>query len=142
MKHFLLEKGAWQGAGLVTFSHSSQSLPFFVRWDIEEKDTTLIALQRVTLEGMETRENRYFILPLREGLFSFLLSNDMVNECRGQGRFDEKKIEWPVLFPDVFDGQESFERVSDIEYRFAAEYGKSGGLITKISGMMKKATCM
>lgn len=140
MNHFLLKEGHWKGLGIVSFSHSHETLSFTMRWDVEEKGSgCLLARQEVTVEELEPRMNFYRIALHQEGVFHLLLSNDTLEDCTGYGSWDEKKIEWHFQHPGVLDGFECYELLNKGEYRFASAYGQAEGLVTKISGTMEES---
>jgi len=110
-----------------------------MRWDIEEKaDGSYLATQKVSIEDLESRENRYVISSLEGGEFQLLLSNETVNACTGRGAMNETKIVWEFFYPGTLDGFEIYERLNETEYVFEAEYGKSEEFVTKIKGSMRR----
>lgn len=136
--HFLFTAGSWKGTGSVMFSHSPEVLTFTTKWTISGNDRHFDARQEVVIEDLMPMVNSYVIdVPIHEK-FTLNLTNEVVGTFSGHGVFNERKIAWEFTHPGLFDGFEVYERVSDTEYLFHAEYTGGDGYINKIYGSMKK----
>jgi hypothetical protein len=139
LSHFLFTKGCWQGTGVVSFSHSPQTFVFSIQWEIEEREEGgFFARQKVSIDTLDPRENCYDISSHQEGEFQLVLSNETMSSCIGKGFVNEKKLVWEFFHPGILDGFETYERVSETEYCFSAEYGKGEGFVTKIAGLIRR----
>lgn len=109
-----------------------------MRWDVKEgNDGIFLAQQEVAIEGLPPRINFYRISPLPGEIFHLFFSNDTLQDCTGEGFWNERKIEWQFHHPGLLDGFERYDRTGEKEYVFSAEYGRGEGFLTKISGSMR-----
>lgn len=138
MDHFLFQPGEWKGSGAVTFSHSPESLDYTLRWKIEQNAEGLKAEQEVAVDGVSSMRNCYSIIAQKTGSFLIILTNEVLGTFSGSGVVQDEKIAWEFEHPGQLEGLEAYERITQDEYVFHAEYSGGDGFVTKISGSLVK----
>jgi len=133
--HFLFNEGTWTGEGKILFSLTPDEVPFQIHWDIAAIDPQRFrAVQRVEMVDQETMINVFTITRQQSGEFQLFLENEVLGVFSGEGVSDERKLAWEFAHYGVLEGLEVYERKSDQEYDFHAEYLGNDGLATTVEG--------
>lgn len=138
---FIFTPGTWLGEGKIGFSASSEEIPFYTRWIIQEEASngTIICDQTVEMvESSEKVNNRLTISQITPLAFQIQLENDLVGKVSGKGVIDAKTIAWELREHSGFEGFEVYEIQENGEYTFHAEYASSENFRTIIDGRIWK----
>lgn len=138
--HFLFQPGEWLGYGEVVVSSSPEKLRFHVEWKIESADAKKVkATQRVDIAGNEPMTNTFTVAQPEGGKFTIALVNGAIGSFSGTGMLDSSCVAWEFRHDDIdnevphegdhredheadLEGYEVYERLSQDEYTFRAEY--------------------
>lgn len=143
---FILNPGIWLGEGKISFSASSEQIPFSTRWTIqgeEEHDGKgkISCLQEVEMrDGSEKLKNNITLSDITTTSFIVELANEMVGKVTGKGVIDSKTIAWELREKSGFEGFEVYELQDNGEYFFHAEYASTENFRTIIDGRIWKKT--
>lgn len=132
----------WLGQGTLTFSYSSEKIPFYTKWIVDPIHQGVIrAQQHVVKQGEnETLVNDFSFAAITEGSFTVELKNEAINCVRGKGTVEDQRIFWTyytTIFSEEFEafrGFEAYQLQENGEYLFHAEYTSTGEYITIVSG--------
>lgn len=143
---FILSPGIWLGEGKISFSASSEQIPFSTRWTIQEEEqhegkVKISCLQEVEMrDGNEKLKNHITLSEVTQTNFVVELSNEMVGKVTGKGVIDAKTIAWELREKSGFEGFEVYELQDNGEYFFHAEYASTENFRTIIDGRVWKKT--
>ena len=84
--------------------------------------------------------NTYVITPKTEGEFELLLENNELGVFSGIWVYDPSQIAWEFKHFGTLEGLEVYQKLSDNQYHFTAEYRGGDGYSTKIEGSMRNDT--
>lgn len=141
MSDFAFNSGTWLGEGKISFSSSTESLKFYTKWEIKEKNpTTIEAVQTVEIDGVEERQlNSYTFTTISPHSFTVTLVNPLLGTVSGEGFRDSKRISWEYRNQDDFQGFEAYEKKENGDYILYAEFG-TDQLRTIIEGVIHHLT--
>ena len=133
--HFLFHEGTWTGEGKIFFSLTPDEVPFQIHWDIAAVDSQRFrAVQRVEMDDQDTMINVFTITSQPSGDFKLFLENEVLGVFSGEGVSDDRKLAWEFAHYGVLEGMEIYERKSEQEYGFHAEYLGNDGFATTVEG--------
>lgn len=137
---FFFKEGTWLGEGRVQFSGSTDEIKFYTKWQVaSEKNGLIVLKQLVEMQGInEKMQNTYTLQSIQDGKFEISLTNELLQDIKGRGLFDEGKIAWEFASKGVFEGFEIFEIKGDGTYQFHAEYSTEDLFRTIIDGTIWK----
>lgn len=137
---FFFKEGTWLGEGRVQFSSSTDEIKFYTKWQVGKEQKGVIVLkQLVEMQGInEKMTNTYTLQSIQDGKFEITLTNELLQDIKGKGLFNEGKIAWEFASKGVFEGFEIFEKEMDETYRFHAEYSTEDLFRTIIDGIIWK----
>lgn len=138
--NFIFQPGNWVGEGIVTFSASSEELPFVTKWQIgTAAEREIEGSQEVQMEASEEPVNNQFqFFDITASSFKVSLHNEILGQVVGSGIIDEQTIAWEFRGTIGFQGYEVYERQSDGEYTFHAEYASPDQFRTIIDGRIRR----
>ena len=137
--HFLFKEGLWEGSGEITIPLSEKPYPLIVRWDITPlSDGRFRAVQRVEVESHDPMVNTFTVGSSAEGEFQIFLENETIGMFSGTGVTDHDKVAWEFTHEGMLEGYEVYERKTEDEYSFRAEYLGGEGFATVVSGTIMK----
>ena len=146
-KHlFIFSPGIWLGEGKISFSASSEQIPFSTRWTAQEEKLhdgkpRISCVQEVEMrDGSEKLSNKLIFFDIAETKFEVELSNDLVGKVLGKGIVDTKTIAWELREKSGFEGFEVYELQDSGDYFFHAEYASTESFRTIIDGRIWKKT--
>jgi hypothetical protein len=138
--HFLFQEGEWKGTGRVTFSVSPEVLQFITKWTVTSLGNQRFrAVQKVEIPGQEMQTNVFTITKQPSGEFQLFLENEVIGVFSGEGVSDDKRVAWEFTHHGTLEGMEVYEKTSDNEYSFRAEYIGGDDYSTSIHGTISKA---
>ncbi len=133
--HFLFQEGLWEGTGEITIPLSEKPYPLIVRWTVTALGNGRFkAVQRVEVESHEPMVNTFTLSGKEDGEFQINLENDSIGMFSGSGVSDRDKLAWEFTHNGMLEGYEVYERKSNEEYSFRAEYLGGEGVATVVSG--------
>ncbi len=139
--HFLFHEGEWTGSGRVTFSMSPDVLQFTTQWIVTSLgDQRFRAVQHVEIPGQEVQTNVFTVTKQPSGEFHLFLENKVIGVFSGEGVSDDKRLAWEFAHHGALEGMEVYEKTSDSEYSFRAEYIGGDEYSTTIHGVISKAS--
>jgi hypothetical protein len=133
---FIFSPGIWLGEGTIRFNTAKETIKFYARWSVSEKENGAISIvQKVEMEGGgEQVVNQLEASEITPDKFSLRLENPMIGVVNGNGVIDDKTIAWEFLDNDKgFEGFEIFE-VTDRGYQMRGEYCSADQARTMIEG--------
>jgi hypothetical protein len=137
--HFLVAPGEWTGSGFISFSKIQERLPFTVNWSVAQLDEFRTrAIQRIVLEDNELTINAYVVVRKSDADFELLLENKDLGVFSGKGVFEPSQIAWEFTHFGTLEGIERYQRQSEHQYVFTAEYTGGEGYTTKIEGTLQQ----
>lgn len=137
---FIFKPGLWVGQGKVTFSASPETVRFYTKWTIEEKNAGMIACrQHVEMEGGESNVyNTFTFFDINPSSFIVELNNELLGLIRGKGVIDDKTIAWELRGHPEFEGFEVYELQENGDFMLHAEYCSMDQIRTIIDGRIWK----
>lgn len=141
---FIFSPGIWLGEGKITFSTSSTPLKFYVKWCVfPEQNQEIQAVQTIEIQGsQEHLVNQFTFSQLKPDSFSLTLESEATGRVNGKGVQDAKTIAWEFPIPERLNGFEVYEKQSNGDFSFHAEYGEAADFRHLIQGLLwqKKST--
>lgn len=142
MGHLLFfEPGVWLGEGTIAFGASHDVIKFYTKWQIEKTGDTMHCHQAVEMQNVDQKTiNAYTVRNIDDGSFEIELTNEVLKEIKGKGSFNQTVLSWEFNIPDVFVGQETYEKMEAEPnlYSFHAEYASEELFRTIIDGIIWK----
>lgn len=137
--HFLFQEGTWEGTGRVSVSGRVDPLLFTTRWMVTGlgKDR-FRAVQTVSLPDHATETNVFTVTKHPTGEFDLLLENEVLGIFSGQGVCDAGQLAWEFTHYGALEGLEVYNKGSETEYAFRAEYVGADDLATTVRGTLTK----
>lgn len=135
---FIFIPSTWLGEGKISFSHSSEFIKFYTRWNItEDRPGLMKAVQVVEMHGIEEQVvNTFLFSNIKQDAFAVLLENALVEKISGTGVRDENVIAWEFRGQLAMEGFEVYERQDNGDYFFHAEYGSPESYRTIVEGLI------
>ena len=137
--HFLFSEGEWEGSGHVTFSASPEVIPFTTKWVVTDLGGRQFrAIQKVCIPDLDGQTNTLTVTDCGLGKFQVFLENETLGVFSGNGVWDEGHVAWEFAHSGALEGIEVYEKMSDDEYSFRAEYTSGGEYSTFIRGTLSR----
>lgn len=141
---FIFKPNAWLGEGKIQLSMVEEELPFYTRWNVNQKDDggKIECVQEIQVKGLsDVMQNQFLLYDLGPGTFVIELENPALGKVLGKGIISEQVIGWEFKSPEVgFEGFEFYEKQADGSYLMRAEYATSDQFRTVIKGRVWQKT--
>ncbi|MEX1013339.1 MAG: hypothetical protein WD595_00255 [Waddliaceae bacterium] len=138
---FLFTEGNWLGQGELQLAGSKETLPVFIRWEIEPiRENAVLCKQTVEVPSAQHKGVNYYTLTLQTtSTFEISLKNEFIS-TKGHGLIKENSITWNFQDEGTLEGEEVFTLQNNGEYHFNAEFFSAVQQETRISGRIWKTS--
>jgi hypothetical protein len=141
---FIFSPSSWLGEGKIQLSMTEETLPFYTKWTISQKDEQgkIECTQETQVNGLsELMHNQLVFFDFKQGHFSLELDNLSIGKVSGKGLVTDQMIAWEFRVPEIgFEGFETYEKQPDNTYLMHAEYATDDQLRTVIKGKIWQKT--
>ncbi len=138
----MLSPGVWLGQGEIEFSASPETLTFFTRWKVREKDGQgrIYARQEIEIKGLSERMQSEFVLfNITDQAFEIEIENEALGKVLGKGIILPASISWEFKdAPHALEGFEFYEKIDGQNYRMRADFATEDNFRTAIEGKIWK----